>query len=425
MSWIRDIDHNAAMSALWSSNNNSYSTNSNLSSMAFPWAALATFGGSLLSGIFGGSAQSEANATNLKIARENNAFNANQANINRNWQERMISEQNAFNERMNTLAWNRETAYNSPQAQMARLQAAGINPYVAAGDVANVGNVSTPPATAAPAPSGSVAQSSGLPQINPVNYLGGVPAAAMSFSQALQSLGQAKKLGVDTRLAEQTLNDQIEQIRENVKSTKLANQYKEVENSIYSEYGRTMMSFQMNKVAGEVMLNLAKEDETRWNSKFIEQKIEESVANMDLTKKQKEALEQQMPWLVKKIQQEIKTSEQQGIMYEKQGDAAVMNAQSQRISSLAQAKESYARAQTEDEKRSWVVRNAQFLAKQAEDNWKLFHQTMQEEFQLKYYQVQLIKENIEHMNRTEDLQEKQMYAGIIQSIIGAGSNLAK
>lgn len=87
-------------------------------------SALISGASSLLGGIFGGasnrSANREANATNLAIARETNQN-----------QYQMFQEQNAFNERM----YNQMQQYNTPAAQMQRYQEAGINPYIAAGNV--------------------------------------------------------------------------------------------------------------------------------------------------------------------------------------------------------------------------------------------------------------------------------------------------
>lgn len=92
-------------------------------------AAIISGGASLLGGLFGGnsnqSAQDKANATNLQIARETNQQ-----------QYQMFQEQNSFNERM----YNQMQAYNTPAAQMQRYQDAGINPYIAAGNV-QTGNV--------------------------------------------------------------------------------------------------------------------------------------------------------------------------------------------------------------------------------------------------------------------------------------------
>ena len=92
-------------------------------------AAIISGGASLLGGLFGGnsnqSAQDKANATNLQIARETNQQ-----------QYQMFQEQNSFNERR----YNHTQAYNTPAAQMQRYQDAGINPYIAAGNV-QTGNV--------------------------------------------------------------------------------------------------------------------------------------------------------------------------------------------------------------------------------------------------------------------------------------------
>lgn len=87
-------------------------------------AAFISGGSSLLGGLFGGmSNQSQidkSNATNLQIARETNQQ-----------QYQMFQEQNSFNERM----YNQMQAYNTPAAQMQRYKDAGINPYIAAGNV--------------------------------------------------------------------------------------------------------------------------------------------------------------------------------------------------------------------------------------------------------------------------------------------------
>lgn len=69
-----------------------------------------------LGGFLGSSNTSSTNKTNLRIARENNAFN-----------ERMFDRQIAYNWEM----FNAENEYNSPQAQVQRYIDAGINPALA------------------------------------------------------------------------------------------------------------------------------------------------------------------------------------------------------------------------------------------------------------------------------------------------------
>lgn len=99
-------------------------------------SALISGASSLLGGLFGSGAQSSANHTNLQIARETNQM-----------QYQMFKEQNAFNERM----YNQMQQYNTPAAQMQRYQDAGINPYIAAGNVQS-GNAQSALQSAQPLP---------------------------------------------------------------------------------------------------------------------------------------------------------------------------------------------------------------------------------------------------------------------------------
>lgn len=99
-------------------------------------SALISGASSLLGGLFGSGAQSSANRTNIQIARETNQM-----------QYQMFKEQNAFNERM----YNQMQQYNTPAAQMQRYNDAGINPYIAAGNVQS-GNAQSALQSAQPLP---------------------------------------------------------------------------------------------------------------------------------------------------------------------------------------------------------------------------------------------------------------------------------
>jgi hypothetical protein len=94
-------------------------------------------GASLAGNAIGASSQNKANQTNIDINRENNAFNAEQAQIQRNWQEKM---------------WGMNNSYNSPNAMISR----GLNPFVQ-GSAAMAGSKSPASggaaASAAPPPS--------------------------------------------------------------------------------------------------------------------------------------------------------------------------------------------------------------------------------------------------------------------------------
>lgn len=94
-------------------------------------------GASLAGNAIGASSQNKANQTNIDINRENNAFNAHQAQIQRDWQEKM---------------WGMNNSYNSPNSMISR----GLNPFVQ-GSAAMAGSRSPASggaaASASPAPS--------------------------------------------------------------------------------------------------------------------------------------------------------------------------------------------------------------------------------------------------------------------------------
>ena len=85
-------------------------------------------GASLLGGIFSYFGQKSANAAALERMRE----------------------QNSFAERM----WNEGNAYNTPYEQRKRYEAAGINPYLALGNI-QAGNAQGSVTPAPPAPVGN------------------------------------------------------------------------------------------------------------------------------------------------------------------------------------------------------------------------------------------------------------------------------
>lgn len=78
-------------------------------------AGIISGAGSLIGGLFGSGGSHYAARKQLQAVRETNQTN---------WQ--IAQQNNAFNERM----WNKQNEYNTPQMQRARLEAAGINPYL-------------------------------------------------------------------------------------------------------------------------------------------------------------------------------------------------------------------------------------------------------------------------------------------------------
>lgn len=78
-------------------------------------AAAIAGAGSLIGGLFSSSGSHYAARKQLQAVRETNQMNY-----------QIAQDNNAFNERM----WNLQNEYNTPSAQRARLEAAGINPYL-------------------------------------------------------------------------------------------------------------------------------------------------------------------------------------------------------------------------------------------------------------------------------------------------------
>lgn len=95
-------------------------------------------GASLAGNAIGASSQNKTNQTNIDINRENNAFNAEQAQIQRDWQEKM---------------WGMNNSYNTPNAMISR----GLNPFVQ-GSAAMAGSRS-------PASGGATASASPVPSL--------------------------------------------------------------------------------------------------------------------------------------------------------------------------------------------------------------------------------------------------------------------
>lgn len=118
-------------------------------------------GASLAGNVIGSASQSSTNEASKEIAEMNNKFNAEQAQLNRDWQEKM---------------WNKNNEYNSPNAMISR----GLNPFIGSNIGAGVSKST--------AGSGAQAQSAGLPSLQ---------AFRPDFSDvgsALASMAQARNL---------------------------------------------------------------------------------------------------------------------------------------------------------------------------------------------------------------------------------------
>lgn len=124
-------------------------------------------GASLVGNAIGASSQNKANQTNIDINRANNAFNAEQAQIQRDWQEKM---------------WGMNNSYNSPNAMISR----GLNPFVQ-GSAAMAGSRS-------PASGGAAASAAPPPSVQAFRPdFSDVGSALASMAQARASMINAEQ----------------------------------------------------------------------------------------------------------------------------------------------------------------------------------------------------------------------------------------
>lgn len=128
---------------------------------------LIVAGASLAGNAIGSAVQNKTNKTSIAINRENNAFNAAEAEKQRQWQEEM---------------WNKNNAYNSPSAMVSR----GLNPYIGSSVGAGVSKT--------PASGGAAAQASGMPSLQAFRPdFSDIGSALASMAQARAAMMNAEQ----------------------------------------------------------------------------------------------------------------------------------------------------------------------------------------------------------------------------------------
>lgn len=124
-------------------------------------------GASLAGNAIGSASQSNTNATSKAIAAMNNKFNAEQAQLQRDWQEKM---------------WNKNNEYNSPQAMISR----GLNPFIGSSTGAGVSK--------SPASGGAAASAASPPSLQAFRPdFSDIGTALASMAQARASMMNAEQ----------------------------------------------------------------------------------------------------------------------------------------------------------------------------------------------------------------------------------------
>lgn len=101
-----------------------------------------------------------------------------------------VDKANAFNEYM----YNKQNEYNKPEAQMARMKAAGINPLLAAGAIAGNGSTAAQPAAGAQGTAGM-----NTANINPIEQFMNIAKGIGTFAQGTNEWGKVFGFGKENR----------------------------------------------------------------------------------------------------------------------------------------------------------------------------------------------------------------------------------
>lgn len=274
--------------------------------------AFMAFGSQMTNGLVNVGAQQDANRLNMDIAKMTNDTNiqntretnktildagraTNDANIRIAQDTNRANAALAAADRAAQLdQWKRETAYNTPAMQSARLRSAGLNPALAAGDAGNASSLSlrssdpniaptlTSPATGITAPQATAVPNITAPQFGMDTAIGSAldsimalknierahtdntVAKATAYSRILEAKENAEKAGYESDAAgflkelrklefevkKETKDDDVQQARaqtkrqineadksaEDVESARLANERQRLENEFLSKY---------------------------------------------------------------------------------------------------------------------------------------------------------------------------------------------
>lgn len=183
--------------------------------------ALVSGAANLLGGIFGGfsgsSASKYAADRQYQATMDTNKMNAQLAREQRDWEYRMVQEQNA---------------YNSLSAQRQRAEEAGFSPYILSGQNSSLQN-QIPSYQRAEMQTPDMSQYQQYAQLLGSIVPQSLTNAVNSFAQSMQagkSLAEQKAINIENATRSAAALAQLERTREETRGTQLRNIYQDIEN---------------------------------------------------------------------------------------------------------------------------------------------------------------------------------------------------
>lgn len=180
-------------------------------------AALVSGASGFLGGLLGNKSTSKTNRTNLEIANRYNQTQIDLANMN-----------NKFNRAM----WLEQQAYNTPANQMQRYRDAGINPYMALGQMSN-GNAES-------AVTGTMPNTAAPPNMQQKDYsfvgnsINMAAQSALAAAQAIKANKEATGQGLQNQYDESTMQSRIDMQKYNTDVAKWIRNIKEFDFNLYA-----------------------------------------------------------------------------------------------------------------------------------------------------------------------------------------------
>ena len=300
---------------------------------------------SVIGGIFNKHSASSANRTNLQINREN-----------QKWNEKMMDKQNSWN----LAQWYRENDYNSAAQQVARLKAAGLNPYL----MMSGGNAGSAQSIISAAPANAGMSNT----VNPVDYSAAAAGVGNAVNQYYNSqLAEANIRKIIAEAAGQEKQNQWYDVKLQAEIDNLISNTKNAD--ARTDFQKFSLTHARSMWAGELA------NQSLQNSALAENIVNQR-ANTLYTQMQSTLAEMNIAWLPKMKQAELAQLSAQtfaaieaGKLSQKQGVAAIQGAlesqartQGIKINNntlKAQAKYIVAKASWDANKSKWDAKHSQ------------------------------------------------------------------
>lgn len=277
---------------------------------ANPLVAAAAIGGiaSALGSIFGSSSSANAqraiNEQQLAFAREQMENNNQQNQIARDWQLFMQNKQNDWTEQNWLKTFNLENAYNSPVAQMSRLRQAGINPFVAAADIAHIDSSQKMSAPSSPSVSSPSSIGTSLnPSLGVPDLAGGFFSNLGQLAQMVKTLAEAKKSGAETTEIQTLLDSKLRELNANATAT-------ELNNDLVRQFGSKQMDADLQLKLTNISLNIAKAAESAASKDSLLALSQKYVADANLAKSNKKVVDDTLDAVVGLAWEKVHTQQQ-------------------------------------------------------------------------------------------------------------------